>query len=192
MDEASRRIVVGISGASGVVYGMEMLRALRDLGYESHVVISRAARRNFSLETRIALPDVESLAAYVYDEGNLAAPIASGSFLTAGMVVIPCAIKSLSAIAHSYNENLLVRAADVTLKERRTLVLVVRETPLHKGHLQLMLSAASLGAVILPPVPAFYHFPESIEDIIRHTVGKVLDCFRIPHNLFRRWQGPED
>lgn len=192
MDEASRRIVVGICGASGVVYGMEMLRALRDLGYESHVVISEAARRNFSLETRIPLREVESLAAYVYDEGDLAAPIASGSFLTAGMVVIPCTIKSLSAIAHSYNENLLIRAADVTLKERRTLVLVVRETPLHKGHLQLMLSAASLGAVILPPIPAFYQFPESIEDIIRHTVGKVLDSFSIPHNLFRRWEGPED
>lgn len=183
---------MGICGASGVVYGMEMLRALRDLGYESHVVISEAARRNFSLETRIPLREVESLAAYVYDEGDLAAPIASGSFLTAGMVVIPCTIKSLSAIAHSYNENLLIRAADVTLKERRTLVLVVRETPLHKGHLQLMLSAASLGAVILPPIPAFYQFPESIEDIIRHTVGKVLDSFSIPHNLFRRWEGPED
>jgi 4-hydroxy-3-polyprenylbenzoate decarboxylase len=192
VDEASRRIVVGISGASGVVYGVEMLRALRDLGFQSHAVISRAARRNFSLETRIPLSEVEALAARVYDEEDLAAPIASGSFLTTGMVVIPCAIKSLSAIANSYNENLLVRAADVTLKERRTLVLVVRETPLHKGHLQLMLSAASLGAVILPPVPAFYHFPESIEDIIKQTVGKVLDCFSIPHHLYRRWQGPED
>ncbi len=192
MSEASKRIVVGISGASGVVYGVEMLRALRDLGYESHLVMSRAARRNFALETRIPLPEVESLAACVYDVEDLAAPIASGSFLTGGMVVIPCAIKSLSAIAHSYNENLLIRAADVILKERRTLVLVVRETPLHKGHLQLMLAAASLGAVILPPVPAFYHFPESIEDIIRHTVGKVLDSLNISHNLFRRWQGPED
>lgn len=192
MDKASSRIVVGISGASGVVYAVEMLRALRDLGYESHVVISEAARRNFSLETNIPLPEVESLASYVYADKDLAAPIASGSFLTAGMVVIPCAIKSLSAIAHSYSDNLLARAADVTLKERRTLILVVRETPLHKGHLQLMLTAASLGAVILPPVPAFYHFPESIDDIIRHTVGKVLDSLHIPHDLFHRWEGPGD
>ncbi len=192
MSDGSRRIVVGISGASGVVYGREMLKTLRELGYESHVVISAAAQRNFSLETKFSLSEVESLADHIYSETDLAAPIASGSFLTAGMVVIPCTIKSLSAIAHSYNENLLVRAADVTLKERRTLVLVVRETPLHQGHLQLMLAAASLGAIILPPVPAFYHFPETIDDIIRHTVGKVLDCFHIPHDLFRRWQGPEE
>ncbi|WP_258930840.1 UbiX family flavin prenyltransferase [Desulfoferrobacter suflitae] len=192
MNDSSRRIVVGISGASGVIYGLEMLRALRRLGYESHVVISAAARRNFTLETNVSLQEVESLADHVHAETDLAAPIASGSFLTAGMAVIPCTIKSLSAIANSYNENLLIRAADVTLKERRTLVLVVRETPLHKGHLQLMLAAASLGAVILPPVPAFYHFPATIDDIIRQTVGKVLDCFRIPHSLFRRWEGPRE
>jgi 4-hydroxy-3-polyprenylbenzoate decarboxylase len=192
MVEASKRIIVGISGASGVIYGMETLRVLGELGYESHVVISAAARRNFALETNVSLREVESLASRVYAETDVAAPIASGSFLTAGMVVIPCTIKSLSAISHSYNENLLIRAADVTLKERRTLVLVVRETPLHQGHLQLMLSASRLGAIILPPVPAFYHFPETIEDIIRQTVGKVLDCFHIDHNLFRRWEGAPD
>lgn len=189
MDKTSKRLVVGITGASGVIYGLEMLRVLKDLGYESHVVLSKAARKNFLLETAYSLEEVEEVAGRIYDDEDLAAPISSGSFITSGMVVIPCTIKTLSAITHSYNANLVVRAADVTLKERRTLVLVVRETPLHRGHLELMLSAASQGAVILPPVPAFYHKPETILDIIHQTVGKVLDCFRIPHQLFRRWEG---
>jgi 4-hydroxy-3-polyprenylbenzoate decarboxylase len=157
MGNSSKRLVVGISGASGVIYGLEMLKVLKDLGYETHVVMTEMARSN--------------------------------SFITRGMVVIPCSIKSLSGIARSYNANLLVRAADVTLKERRPLVLVVRETPLHRGHLELLLSAASQGAVILPPVPAFYHKPKTILDLIHHTIGKVLDCFHIPHELFQRWQG---
>jgi len=178
---------VGISGASGVIYGLEMLKALQDLGYESHVVLTEQARHNFLLETDHSPEEVEKTASRLYDDHDLAAPISSGSFLTRGMVVIPCSIKSLSGIANSYGANLLVRAADVTLKERRPLVLVVRETPLHRGHLELMLAAASQGAVILPPVPAFYHKPETITDLIHHTVGKVLDCFRIPHDLFQRW-----
>jgi flavin prenyltransferase len=187
MHHPPNKLVVGISGASGVIYGLEMLKTLSDLGIETHAVISRAARTNFGIETRYSMDAVENAAARVYDEDDIAAPIASGSFLTMGMVVIPCSIKSLSGIVHSYNSNLLVRAADVTLKERRPLVLVVRETPLHQGHLKLMLAAASMGAVILPPVPAFYHRPETILDLIHHTLGKVLDCFHIPHQLFRRW-----
>jgi flavin prenyltransferase len=189
MADFSRRIVVGISGASGVAYGLEMLRALRELGYESHAVISKGARRVFMLETDIAIGEVEAAAARVHAEDDLAAPISSGSFITGGMVVIPCSIKTLSAVANSYNDNLLARAADVTLKERRPLILVVRETPLHQGHLNLMMTAASHGAVILPPIPAFYHNPQTIDDIIRHTVGKVLDCFHIPHDRYRRWEG---
>lgn len=185
--QAPKKLVVGISGASGVIYGLEMLKALKDLGIETHAVISRAARTNFRIETRHAIEEVEQAATRVYAEEDIAAPIASGSFLTMGMVVIPCSIKSLSGIANSYNTNLLVRAADVTLKERRPLVLVVRETPLHQGHLKLMLAAASMGAVIMPPVPAFYHHPETIQDLIHQTVGKVLDSFHIPHQLFQRW-----
>jgi len=187
MGDASKRLVVGISGASGVVYGLEMLRALQDLGYESHVVLTERARENFLLETDHSLEEVEEAAGRIYDDADLAAPISSGSFITRGMVVIPCSIKSLSGIANSYNVNLLTRAADVTLKERRTLIVVVRETPLHQGHLELMLSAASRGAVILPPVPAFYHRPKTITDLIHHTIGKVLDCLHIPHRLFARW-----
>ena len=189
MNESCKRLVVGITGASGVVYGLETVRALKELGYESHVVLSDAAITNFALETEYAAEDVERAAGRLHGNRDLAAPIASGSFTTLGMAVIPCTIKTLSAIANSYCENLLVRAADVTLKERRTLVLVVRETPLHKGHLELMLKAASLGAVILPPVPAFYHKPETIRDLVLHTVGKTLDCFHIPHDLYRRWVG---
>ncbi|UCG12136.1 MAG: UbiX family flavin prenyltransferase [Deltaproteobacteria bacterium] len=189
MADSSKRLVVGISGASGVIYGLEMLRVLNALGYESHVVLTERARKNFLLETDHSLKEVEAAASRIYGDEDLAAPISSGSFITGGMVVIPCSIKSLSGIAHSYNANLLVRAADVTLKERRTLVLVVRETPLHRGHLELMLSAASQGAVILPPVPAFYYNPKTIQDLIHHTIGKVLDCFSIPHELFRRWEG---
>jgi 4-hydroxy-3-polyprenylbenzoate decarboxylase len=187
MGDASKRIVVGISGASGVIYGLEMLKVLRDLGYESHVVLTEQARHNFLLETDHSPEEVEQAASRLYDDHDLEAPISSGSFITRGMVVIPCSIKSLSGIANSYSTNLLVRAADVTLKERRPLVLVVRETPLHRGHLELMLAAASQGAVILPPVPAFYHQPKTITDLIHQTLGKVLDCFNIQHQLFCRW-----
>jgi 4-hydroxy-3-polyprenylbenzoate decarboxylase len=188
-DNSFKRIVVGISGASGVIYGLEMLRILRELDCETHVVLTKMARHNVLLETDHSLDQVEERADYIYNEDDLAAPISSGSFLTTGMVVIPCSIKSLSGIANSYDANLLVRAADVTLKERRPLVLVVREAPLHRGHLELMLTAASNGAIILPPLPVFYYKPKTIMDIVHHTVGKVLDCFDIPHQLFQRWQG---
>ena len=183
----SRRIVIGISGASGVTYGVRMLDVLRQTDFETHLIISKAGRLNIEIETSYTPAEVEAMADFVYDHKNMAASLASGSFLTEGMVVIPCTIKSLSGIAHSYNENLLVRAADVTLKEKRKLVLVVRETPLHLGHLRLMTLAAEMGAHILPPVPSFYHQPKTIDDIIDQTIGKVFDYLSIEHNLFNRW-----
>lgn len=185
----SKRIVIGISGASGVTYGVRMLEVLRQTDFETHLIISDAGRLNIEIETRYSPAAVEAMADFVYDHKDMAASLASGSFLTEGMVVIPCTIKSLSGIANSYNENLLVRTADVTLKEKRKLVLVVRETPLHVGHLRLMTLAAEMGAHILPPVPSFYHQPETIEDIIDQTIGKVFDYMGIEHNLFKRWRG---
>lgn len=182
-------LIVGISGASGTVYGVRLLETLRRSGIESHLVMTESTRKVIKLETGFHVEEIEALADYVHDNRDIGAPIASGSFLTAGMVVAPCSMKSLSAIAHSYNENLLVRAADVVLKEGRRLVLVTRETPLHVGHLRLMTQAAESGAVILPPMPSFYHQPETIDDIVNQTVGKVLDQFEIEHDLFRRWEG---
>ena len=182
-----KRLVVGISGASGVTYGVRLLSVLKDTDYETHLIISKSGELNIKIETDYDPADVKALADYVYDHKNMAASLASGSFLTAGMVVVPCTIKTLSGIANSYNENLLVRAADVTLKEKRKLVLVVRETPLHKGHLRLMTMAADMGAHILPPVPSFYHMPKTIDDIIDQTIGKIFDYMGIEHDLFRRW-----
>jgi flavin prenyltransferase len=189
MHDSSNGIIVGISGASGVIYGLEMLRVLQNLNIASHLVITPAGRLNFQLETDVSAREAENLATFVHDDANLTAPVASGSFLSRGMVVIPCSIKTLSAIANSYSASLLVRAADVTLKDRRPLVLVVRETPLHQGHLELMHRAAAMGAIILPPMPAFYHRPQTIQDLIHQTLGKILDCFHIPHQLFPRWGG---
>lgn len=182
-----KRLVVGISGATGAIYGIRLLECLAETDIETHLVVSQAAHRTIGMETSWKMEDVEALAHTVYDTRDVGAAIASGSFLCEGMVVIPCAIKTLSGIAHSYNDNLLVRAADVTLKEKRNLVVVVRETPLHKGHLNLMMQVADLGATILPPIPAFYFLPKTIDDLINHTVGKVLDIFRIPNKLFDRW-----
>jgi 4-hydroxy-3-polyprenylbenzoate decarboxylase len=187
----TKRIVVGISGASGVVYGVRMLQLLQGKDFEIHLIVSEAGKKNLEIETGFDVDQVGTFADYVYDNRDMAAPLASGSFLTEGMVVIPCTIKTLSGIANSYTENLLVRAADVTLKEKRKLVLVVRETPLHKGHLRLMTMAADLGAHILPPVPSFYHKPETIEDILDQTVGKIFDYLGIGHDLFRRWGDPD-
>ena len=186
-----KRIVVGISGASGVIYGIRLLKVLKEIEWETHLVISEAAKQNILLETSFTVKDVEDLADKVYDPKNQAAAISSGSFKTSGMVIVPCAIKTLSGVAHSFNENLLIRAADVTLKERRRLILVVRETPLHKGHLALMQKVADLGGIILPPVPAFYIIPKSIEDLIDHTIGKILDIMEIDHTLYKRWEGEE-
>ena len=186
-----KRIVVGISGASGVIYGIRLLKVLKETEWETHLVISEAAKQNILLETSLTVKEVEDLADKVYDPKNQAASISSGSFKTSGMVIVPCAIKTLSGVAHSFNENLLIRAADVTLKERRRLILVVRETPLHKGHLALMQKVVDLGGIILPPVPAFYIVPKSIEDLIDHTIGKILDIMEIDHTLYKRWEGEE-
>jgi flavin prenyltransferase len=183
-------LVVGLSGASGIIYGVETLKILRRLGVPTHLIVSDSAVRNLQIETEYTLDDVKALADVVYDVKDVAASPASGSWLNRGMMVVPCTIKTLSAIAHSFNYNLLIRAADVTLKEKRRLVLMVRETPLHKGHLELMARAADLGALILPPVPAFYHQPKTIEDLIHQSIGKALDHFDIEHDLYRRWSSP--
>ena len=175
----AKRIVIGISGASGVIYGVRMLELLKKTDFETHLIVSDSGRLNIEIETGYKPRNVEAMADFVYDHKDMAASLSSGSFLTEGMVVIPCTIKSLSGIANSYNENLLVRAADVTLKEKRKLVLVVRETPLHIGHLRLMTLAAEMGAHLLPPVPSFYHRPKTIEDIIDQTIGKTFDHFGI-------------
>jgi 4-hydroxy-3-polyprenylbenzoate decarboxylase len=184
-----KRLIVGISGASAAIYGIRLLEVLRETDVETHLVITSAARKIILMETDFQVEEVEEMADYVYDIDDVGAAIASGSFKTDGMVIIPCSIKSLSAIAHSYSANLLLRAADVTLKERRRLVAVVRETPLHRGHLQLMLRLTDMGAILFPPLPAFYHRPKTVEDIVDHTVGRVLDLFGIDHALFERWSG---
>lgn len=183
----SKRIVIGIAGASGVIYGVRMLSLLKGKDFETHLIISEAGKKNIEIETSYEASEVAAMATYAYDNRDVGAPLASGSFLTWGMVVVPCTIKTLSGIANSYTDNLLVRAADVTLKEKRKLVLVVRETPLHKGHLRLMTMAADMGAHILPPVPSFYHQPKTIDDIINQTIGKIFDYLSIEHDLFRRW-----
>ncbi|HGM5490203.1 TPA: UbiX family flavin prenyltransferase [Serratia fonticola] len=187
-----KRLIIGISGASGAIYGARLLQVLRGVeGVETHLVMSNAARQTLALETSLSLRDVQALADVVYDARDIAASISSGSFKTMGMVILPCSIKTLSGIVNSYSDGLLTRAADVVLKERRPLVLCVRETPLHLGHLRLMTQAAELGAVIMPPVPAFYHRPQTVDDIIDQTVNRVIDQFDIelPQDLFTRWQG---
>lgn len=182
-----KRILVGIAGASGVTYGIRLLECLKETDYEIHLIISEAGKFNIEIETKYTAEDVAQMADYVYDHKDVAAGPSSGSFLTEGMVVVPCTVKTLSGIANSYNENLLVRAADVSLKEKRKLVLVVRETPLHKGHLALMTRAADMGAHILPPIPSFYHQPKTIQDIVDQTIGKIFDYMGVQHNLFQRW-----
>ncbi|PXY23283.1 3-octaprenyl-4-hydroxybenzoate carboxy-lyase [Prauserella sp. PE36] len=181
------RIVVGISGASGVLYGVRALELLSQLGVETHLVFTKAARATLAQETDLSVADVKALADQVYSEHDLGAAISSGSFPTDGMLVAPCSIKSLSGIANSYDDTLLVRAADVTLKERRPLVLMVRETPLHAGHLRLLAQACDVGATIMPPVPAFYTRPGSLEEMITQTVGRALDALRLPHPATARW-----
>jgi len=186
-----KKLIVGISGATGAIYGIRLLEVLSKSDIETHLVITEAAQETILMETSWKVEDVKSLAKVSYDIKNLGADISSGSFPSEGMAIIPCSIKSLSGIANSFNENLLIRTADVTLKERRKLVLVVRETPLHLGHIELMLRASRMGAILLPPVPAFYFHPKTIDDLINHTVGKVLDLFGINHHLFNRWGSSE-
>jgi len=184
------RIVVGLAGSSAPIYGIRTLQALKEAGVETHLVISDGAKRTIPLETHWTVKKIEALATVVYANSELAASISSGSFQTDGMIIAPCSMKTLAGVAHSFSQDLLVRAADVTLKERRKLVLVPRETPLHLGHLRNMVLATEMGAVILPPVPAFYHQPKTVDDLIDQTVGKVLDQFHIEHTLFRRWRTP--
>jgi 4-hydroxy-3-polyprenylbenzoate decarboxylase len=184
-----KRLVVGMSGASAAIYGIRLLQVLGDVGVESHLVITDPARKIIALETEHTPAEVEALASRVHAVHDVGALIASGSFKTDGMVIVPCSIKTLSAVANSYGDNLLVRAADVTLKERRRLVLVVRETPLHLGHLRLMQNVTEMGAIVYVPVPAFYAQPRSIGDLVDHTVGRILDLFDIEHDLLTRWDG---
>ncbi|MBA4392999.1 MAG: 3-octaprenyl-4-hydroxybenzoate carboxy-lyase [Desulfobacca sp.] len=183
-------MIVGISGASGAIYGIRLLEILREIHLESHLILSRAAEKTIQLETHYSVDQVKELATVCYDLDDIAAPVSSGSFnKTMGMVILPCSVKTLSALANSFNVNILIRAADVTLKERRKLVVAIRETPLHYGHLELMLRLTKMGAILFPPVPAFYHQPKTLEDIIHHSIGKILDLFDIEVPSFKRWSG---
>ncbi|MSQ24445.1 MAG: UbiX family flavin prenyltransferase [Chloroflexi bacterium] len=184
------RLVIGISGSTGAIYGVRLLEVLRDAAdIETHLIVSESAARTIEYETRYRLSEVLAMASIVHDNQDLGAAVSSGSFHTDGMIVAPCSIKSLSGIANSYNDALLTRAADVTLKERRKLVLLVRETPLHRGHLKLMLEATENGAIILPPVPSFYNQPKTVDDIVNQTVQRALDQFQVEKGLFARWSG---
>lgn len=185
-------VIVGISGATGIIYGVETLRALHALGRPAHLIISEAGVRTLGFETDLDLDGLAALADTVHNVKDIGASVASGSFRTQGMIIAPCSIKTLSGIANSYDENLLIRTADVTLKERRPLVLMVRETPLHKGHLELMARAADYGATIMPPVPAFYNRPQNIDDLVQQTVGRALDQLGMDHDLIKRWNGGRD
>ena len=183
------RLIVAITGASGVIYGKRLLEILREKKVETYLIVSKAAENVIQHELETTKRELEKLASHVYDVNDLSAPIVSGSFKTDGMIVIPCSMKTLAGIAHGYSENLILRAADVTLKEKRKLILVPRETPLSVVHLRNMLDLASQGVFILPAMPAYYHKPEKIEDLIDFVVGKALDLLGIEHELFKRWSG---
>ncbi len=185
--DPARRMIVGISGASGVVYGVRLLEVLRDAGFETHLIMSKSAELTLAYETDLKVADVKALAHTVYPNTDIAAAISSGSFRTRGMIVAPCSIRTVSEIATGVTSSLLSRAADVVLKERRRLVLMVRESPLHTGHLRTLTQASEIGAIIAPPLPGFYAKPESIADMVDHTVGRVLDLFDIDVGLVRRW-----
>lgn len=184
-----RQLIVGISGASGIVYGVRILQVLQHSDIETHLVMSDSARMTLATELDMSVKEVEALASEVHNPKNIGATISSGSFKTMGMVVAPCSIKSLSEIAYGMTSGLLSRAADVVLKERRRLVLLIRETPLHSGHLRTMLQASENGAILMPPVPALYARPQSIDDMVNHTVGRCLDLFDIETDLVKRWSG---
>lgn len=184
------RLIVGMSGASGVIYGIRLLQVLREApDVETHLVLSDSAQINIAVETDWSAKDVKALADEVHANKDIAASIASGSFRTDGMIIAPCSIKTLSAIANSFADSLMVRAADVVLKERRRLVLVPRETPLHTGHCELLLKASQLGAIMAPPMPAHYIKPQSVDEIVDHHVGRLLDLFGLDSDLVKRWQG---
>ena len=184
------RLIIGMSGASGVIYGIRLLEVLqREKNVETHLVMSDSAKMNVALETDWAAKEVQALADHVHSNKDIAASIASGSFQSDGMIVAPCSIKTLSAIANSYADSLIVRAADVMLKERRRLVLVPRETPLHTGHCELLYKASQIGAILAPPMPAHYIRPKTIDDLVNHHVGRILDLFDLDPGLVTRWQG---
>ena len=185
------RLIIGMSGASGVIYGIRLLEVLsRVEQVETHLVLSDSAKLNIAIETDRSAKEVQALADEVYSNKDIAARLASGSFKTDGMIVAPCAVKTLSAIANSYADSLLVRAADVMLKERRRLVLVPRETPLHTGHCELLLKASQMGAILAPPMPAHYINPMTVDELVDHHVGRILDLFDLDPGLVQRWQGP--
>ncbi|MEC8740724.1 MAG: UbiX family flavin prenyltransferase [Pseudomonadota bacterium] len=185
------RLIIGMSGASGVIYGIRLLEVLSQVEQvETHIVLSNSAKLNIAIETDRNSKEVQDLADEVYSNKDIAARLASGSFKTDGMIVAPCAVKTLSAIANSYADSLLVRAADVVLKERRRLVLVPRETPLHTGHCELLLKASQMGAILAPPMPAHYTNPQTVDDLVDHHVGRLLDLFDLDSGLVQRWQGP--
>ena len=188
-----KRIIVGISGATGAIYGIRLLQILRSVAaLETHLVLSPAARRTILLETAYSVEEVEAMATCVHRSSDIAASISSGSFRSSGMIVAPCSMKTVSGIATSYSDNLLLRAADVMLKDRRPLVLLVRETPMHLGHLRLLVKVAEMGGIVMPPVPAFYHRPTSIQEVVDHTLNRALDLLglELEQDLFERWQGP--
>jgi len=185
-----KRLIVGMTGATGSIYGLRILEALRAAGgWESHLIVSDAGMLNAWQEYKLARKDIQKLADVVHNVRDVGATVASGSFLTAGMVIAPCSMKTLAGVAHAYSDNLVTRAADVVLKERRRLVLITREAPLNLAHLRNMVAVTEMGGVIFPPVPAFYSGAKTIDDLVNHTVGRVLDLFGVEHETIRRWQG---
>jgi 4-hydroxy-3-polyprenylbenzoate decarboxylase len=191
VEEANLKIVVGLSGASGAIYGIRLLEKLRlQPGVETHLILTRSGEKTLFLETGIKAAEFKALAQFSYALEDISGRLASGSFATDGMVIAPCSIHTMSAIAHGISSNLLIRAADVTLKERRPLILMVRESPLHLGHLRTMVALAEMGAIIAPPIPGFYHRPETILDLVDHSVDRVLDLLGLPSQTARRWDGP--
>lgn len=190
MKNSAKRLIVGLSGASGIIYGIRLLEVLRDSDFETHLVMSKSAEVTLAYESKLKVADVKSLADVVYQNSDIGAAVSSGSFKTAGMVIAPCSIRSASEIATGVTSTLLTRAADVVLKERRRLVLMVRESPLHTGHLRTLTHLSEIGAIVAPPMPGFYANPETVDDIVNHTVGRVLDMFEIDAGLVRRWGEP--
>jgi flavin prenyltransferase len=183
-------LIIGITGATGVIYGIRLLEVLSTIpDVETHLVVSEAGEMTIKYETNRSIADIRKMANYSYNISDVGARISSGSFQRDGMIIAPCTVKSMSALANSYTENLIIRAGDVTLKERKKVLLMVRETPLHLGHLRNMERLTEMGAIIMPPVPAFYHKPKTTQDIIDHTIGKILDMFGVKHDLFARWSG---
>lgn len=189
MTNSNKRIVVGISGASGAIYGIRLLKILVSLGIETHLIVTKAGKLSIEYETDYSFDDVVDLADYYHPNTNIAACIASGSFLHDGMVIAPCTVKTLSEVANCVSHSLISRAADVTLKDRRKLILLFRETPLHLGHIKLMQAATESGAIIMPCVTTFYNHPRSIDDMIDHTIARILDLLGLEHNLIKRWEG---